>query len=244
MKGETIGYIRNIIPFSSVDGPGNRTAVFLQGCNLNCLYCHNPETIEIPRPNTEVEGVSTLRPLDLIKEIEPYFDYISGITFSGGECTVQGAFLAEACELLKEKGQHVLIDTNGKINKETLERLMPTVDGFMLDIKAFSPEKHMALTGHGNESILITMEKMALANKLYEIRTVIVEGFLNNEETVEAVSKFIAEKSPTTRYKLIQYRPHGVRETYIQSLKSPDRTQMAKLYKLAHDFGVREIILL
>lgn len=238
------GFIRNIIPFSSVDGPGNRTAVFLQGCNFNCWYCHNPETIQLATSDNPIEGVQELTPEELCYQLRPYYDFTSGITFSGGECTVQGEYLIACCEQLKNEGQHILIDTNGHMNESTLNRLLPIVDGFMFDIKAFDEAEHLTLTGVGNKKVLANMSQVAEAGKLYEVRTVVVPETLNNEYTITSVAAFIAMHSPQTRYKLIKYRPHGVRESYLQHLSTPDNAYMGRLYKLAKEQGVKELILL
>jgi pyruvate formate lyase activating enzyme len=238
--------VRNIIPFSSVDGPGNRTAIFLQGCNFNCWYCHNPETIQILNASNieTVEGVKVMTVEDLCATVRPYYDFTSGITFSGGECSVQGEFLAACCKQLKKEGRHILIDTNGYINQETLDRLLPVVDGFMFDIKAFDDEEHLKLTGKHNKLIWDNMIQVAQAGKLYEIRTVIVPEVLNNELTVQNVAEFIVNSSPATRYKIIKYRTHGVREMYAQQMHSPDSAYVAKLFKLAKEKGVQELIML
>ncbi len=238
------GFVRNIIPFSSVDGPGNRTAVFLQGCNFNCWYCHNPETIQIMTTGTSIDGVQEITPEELCYQLRPYYDFTSGITFSGGECTVQGEFLTACCQKLKDEGQHILIDTNGHMNDAVLNALLPFVDGFMFDIKAIDEAEHKTLTGVGNQTILKNMAKVAAAGKLYEVRTVVVPDTLNNEHTVKTVADIIAKTSPQTRYKLIKYRPHGVRETYLNQLNTPDNAYMGKLFKLAKEQGVKELILL
>jgi pyruvate formate lyase activating enzyme len=238
-----IGYLRNIIPYSAVDGPGNRTVVFLQGCNLNCLYCHNPETIQIASTTNLIEHVKQVTVEDLCERLRPYYDFTSGITFSGGECTLQSEFLIAVCGQLRAENRHILIDTNAYANAETIAQLIPLVDGFMVDIKAYEDSEHIELTGKSNQIILKNLSMIAQAKKLYEIRTVIVSELLSNEMTVKAVSEFIADKTPQTRYKLIKYRPHGVRNEYINQMKSPEAAYMGKLFKLAKDSGVGDIIL-
>lgn len=238
------GYLRNIIPFSAVDGPGNRTAVFLQGCNLNCWYCHNPETIEIASDSNPVSGSELISAKALCERIMTYADFTSGVTFSGGECSVQSDFLIEVCRLLKEKGRHILIDTNGYMNEATLEQLIKTTDGFMFDVKAFQEADHLKLTGKSNDKILANLNRAAEAGMLYEVRTVILPELLDNEATVTAVANFIGQKSPETRYKLIRYRSHGVREDYVKQMTPPETAYMAKLFKLAKEQGAGEVILL
>lgn len=238
-----IGYLRNIIPYSAVDGPGNRTVVFLQGCNLNCLYCHNPETIQIASMTNLIEHVQAVMVEELCKMLRPYYDFTSGITFSGGECTLQSDFLIAVCHQLKAENRHILIDTNAYANVETITQLIPLADGFMVDVKAYDDLDHIKLTGKSNQIVLKNLATIAAAEKLYEVRTVIVSDLLSNEVTVKAVSEFLASNSPRTRYKLIKYRPHGVRTEYANLMKSPDAAYMGKLFKLAKDSGARDIIL-
>lgn len=248
------GYLRNVIPFSAVDGPGNRTVIFLQGCNLNCWYCHNPETIEIassvslsePAASTSnnLQGVKSVSVEELCERLRPYYDYTSGITFSGGECTLQSEFLIAACQQLYNEGRSILIDTNGYAAEETYRRLLPLVEGFMFDLKAYDEAEHIKLTGKSNQPILKNMDLVAKEGKLYEVRTVIVPEVLSNEATVRAIAKFIREKSPHTRYKLIKYRPFGVRDAFVNLMTTPDGAYMAMLFKLAKEAGAQDIILL
>ncbi len=237
-----VGFVRNIIPFSAVDGPGNRTVIFLQGCNLNCWYCHNPETIQIFE--NEGDGVKALEVSALVKEVKKYQDFISGVTISGGECSVQSTFLIELCKALKAEGIHILIDTNGLMSEMTLEQLESCVDGFMFDVKAEDEVVHKALTGASNTVIQRNMLKIAQREKLYEIRTVIYAQMQSPEKTIDFVSRFITEWSPQTRYKLIQYRAHGVRSEFIEQLGEVSRSEMAKLFKRAMDRGVKTVILI
>lgn len=232
-------YFRNVIPFSAVDGPGNRCVIFLQGCNLNCMYCHNPETIAIGM-QAEVTQVTVE---ELWQTIEPYMDFVSGVTISGGECTVQGEFLLEFCKLLKAKNISVLIDSNGLMSEERLVALMAVSNGFMFDVKSANQKAHQSLTGVGNELILNNVSKAIIEGKVYEIRTVLYEKSEQMDETVDWVSKLIVDKSPECRYKLIQYRNHGVRREFAEQLKGLTKAEAALYFKRAKDHGVKNAIL-
>lgn len=232
-------YFRNIIPFSAVDGPGNRSVIFLQGCNLNCLYCHNPETIAIGG-QPEVTEVSVL---ELWEKIEPYQSFISGVTISGGECTLQGDFLVAFCRLLKETRIHVLIDSNALMSETRLMELMEVCDGFMFDVKAVNAASHQLLTGVSNERILSNVALAAKHHKVYEIRTVMFEKEPETEETIDWVSHLIVEVDPQIRYKLIEYRNHGVRAEHQSKLKGITKAEAAQYFKRAKDNGVKNVIL-
>lgn len=235
------GYVRKILPFSSVDGPGNRTIIFLQGCSFRCGYCHNPETIALGSAITTGE-VQLRTPEEIVQEVMKFKNFISGVTLSGGECTLQPEFLLALVQALKKEAFHILIDTNGDFDQAYYERLRPWVDGFMLDVKSVDPSAHKTLTGEDNKKVLENLHRMANDQTLYEVRTVIVPDWPDNAATVEHVSQVLASKSPGTRYKLIRFRPHGVVGLY-REIPMPTEPEMEKLKSLALNTGLSQVIL-
>lgn len=275
------GLVNRIIPFSFVDGPGNRTAIFLQGCNFNCLYCHNPETINTcnncgvcveacPYGALSMEDNRVIWDKDIceecdecikvcgrnstpkvmemtvdqvVKEIEKVRAFISGITVSGGECTLQPKFLTELFKEVKKLGLTTFIDTNGYIPLKNMEELLEVTDMAMVDMKSYDSEEHQTLTGKDNKTVLENIKFLASIGKLYEVRTVIVPEVLDNCYNVAKISKLISDLDPNIRYKIIKFRPLGVRENLIKSY-SPSNETMDKLYNLAKGNGLNNIILL
>jgi pyruvate formate lyase activating enzyme len=276
----TKGLVNRIIPFSSVDGPGNRCAIFLQGCNFNCLYCHNPETISICNgcgscvvtcpysalsiyENRVVWDKSICQkcdeclkacnsnsspkalymdPLDVVNEIRKVKSFISGITVSGGECMLQVPFLTELFTEVKKMGLTTSTDTNGSISFFEQEELVNVMDSAMVDVKSYSPDEHKFLTGMDNSIVLENVKFLADINKLYEIRTVIVPNVLNNYYNVDMISKLITSLNPNVRYKLIKYRPIGVRTHLIKSYIPTDDI-MNELSRLATNNGCKNVVL-
>lgn len=234
--------VNNIIPFSAVDGVGNRMIVFFQGCNFNCLYCHNPETIPF-YPVEDYEEGFVMTADDILKRVKEQMPFIRGVTISGGECTASFDFLLETVQRLKEENIHILIDTNGFVSEDKIERLVPFVDGFMLDIKAIDPLEHMALTGVSNELVLKAFYKMYTLGKLLEVRTVILGNLVNSEETVKCVSKMIVEMGGRIPYKLIAFRKHAISEKG-QFLEVPSKEMMTALKNQALTIGVKTVITL
>ena len=125
--------INRIIPFSSVDGPGNRTAIFLQGCNINCKYCHNPETRKMcvqcdtcihVCPNYSSPRTCEMTPEEVYAKVKKQIPFIRGISVSGGECMLHPDFLTELFRLAKQDGLGTLIDSNGNISFEDYPELM------------------------------------------------------------------------------------------------------------------------
>ena len=200
-----VGRIRQIIDSSAIDGPGNRTVIFFQGCNFNCHYCHNPETISSGNSEQDME---LLEVLERIKKNRPF---IRGITASGGECSLQDVFLKELFLGTKKMGLSNFIDSNGSIAFWEFPDLMALTDGVMLDIKATDAKSHLRLTGKKNNVVMKNAKYLASIGKLYEVRTVMVKDELNNQETVEEVCSLLqAYLDQPIGYKLIPFRPHGV----------------------------------
>lgn len=274
------GLINRILPFSSVDGPGNRTVIFLQGCNFNCLYCHNPETIkrcnscgrcveycpynalsykdnkviwnkhmckhcdkciEACKSNSLPRAVN-MTVDEVMKEIIKVKPFISGITVSGGECTLQSDFVTELFKRVKEIGLTTFLDTNGGILLYEENKLIKYMDMAMFDLKSYETEEHKFLTGMDNGIVIKNIKYLSRLNKLYEIRTVIVPEVLNNYNNVDMISKLIAKLNPKIRYKLIKYRPMGVRTELFHSYQPSDE-MMKELYNLAVKNGCSSVVL-
>ncbi len=196
------GYINKIIKSSIVDGFGNRIAIFMQGCNFDCWYCHNPETIPL-------KTGQVYTPQELLTEIEKYFSFVDGITFSGGEVLLQQEFLLQFLKLLN-KQCNVLIDTNGGV--EIDDEIIALVDGFMLDVKCVDDNEHRKLTTKSNEVVLRNLEKLNNLNKLYEVRTVLYPGY-DHQNTINYVKSVIGD---SVIYKEITYHSYGVREEFAK----------------------------
>ncbi len=273
------GVINRILSNSAVDGCGNRAVVFMQGCNFNCLYCHNPETInhcggcgvciDACQQNALTLGdngveynpalctfcddclkacsqnssprTQNLSPTQTMKIIAKNREFISGVTVSGGECSLQLDFVTELFTLAKADGLHTLADSNGSIDYSNKDEFLAVCDGVMLDVKAYDNEEHLKLTGRDNLTVLANLEFLARAGKLSEVRTVVVPEVLDNHNTVAQVSRIIAAINPQIRYKLIRYREHGVRRDLISSY-TPNDEYMAELSNLACQNGCQEVL--
>lgn len=274
--------VNKIIPFSSVDGPGNRTAIFLQGCNFNCMYCHNPETIQTcihcgACLKVCPTGAITRKPItgnivydpqiccgcdaciqncphgsspktrymsaeQVMKQVRRNMPFIRGITVSGGECTRQRDFLVELFTMAKKESLNCLLDSNGSYDFRSDPELMTVTDGVMLDIKAFSGEEHRMIAGVSNEMVIQNAIYLAQEGKLPEIRTVVVPGLFDVQETVKCTVELLScwQDCSPTRYKLISYRPMGVRREY-QFLQSPSKDDMEELKKYVRSLGWKSV---
>ncbi len=272
------GLVNRILPFSSVDGPGNRSVIFLQGCDFDCLYCHNPETINLCNHcgrcveacpygllslvNKKITWnkqacrqcgkclracnrnsspkVVRMNVDEVVQEIIKVKSFISGITVSGGECTLQLEFLTALLNKIKKIGLTVFIDTNGSVPLYDKEELVDVMDMAMIDVKAYDPKEHEKLTGMDNKIILENVKCLAEINKLYEVRTIIAPGILNNQYNVDMISKMLTTLNPQIRYKLIKYRPIGVRTELVDSYLPTDE-MMNELIDLALNNGCKDV---
>ncbi len=237
--------VRKIIPFSAVDGVGNRTAIFLQGCNLDCKYCHNPETRALHDPS-----VVWQTPAQVFAQVQRQVPFIRGVTVSGGECMLYPAFVRALFALCKGAGLGTLIDSNGTIPFADLPDLLAVTDGVMLDVKAFAPADALALTGAGNAAVLQNARFLAQQGKLAELRTVVVPDLCDAAQVVAGIADYLAAQDEggavplgAVRYKLIAYRPHGVRAAY-RDMQPPTPAQMQTLAALAKSKGFGEVIVL
>ncbi len=188
-----IGYIHSKESFGTVDGPGIRYVLFMQGCPMRCLYCHNPDT-------WERSGGSAVTVEEIIEEYwnNRHFYKDGGITVTGGEPLLQIDFITELFAAAKKKGIHTCIDTSGityngndAAGLDKLDRLMSLTDLVMLDIKHIDPEKHKELTAHSNERILAFAKYLEARNIPLWIRHVVVTGYTDKEEDLFALGRFI-----------------------------------------------------
>ena len=207
---QPLGLLADVVPFSWVDGPGNRFAVFVQGCNLDCLVCHNPHTMPLQTPRARTVTVQ-----ELVDEVRPLAAYLSGVTVSGGEATLQAPFVAAWFDALRaDPGTEHLtrfVDSNGCCDDAVWDLLLPRTEGVMLDLKALDLGTHLELTGHSNFSVLRSLDRLALAGKLAEVRLLVVPGRNDTEDALRRTGEYVASHAPGVPVRVIGFRPHGVR---------------------------------
>lgn len=207
---QPLGLLADVVPFSWVDGPGNRFAVFVQGCNLDCLVCHNPHTMPLRTPRARSVTVA-----ELVDQVRPLAAYLSGVTVSGGEATLQAPFVAAWFDALREDPATArltrFVDSNGCCDDDAWDLLLPRTDGVMLDLKALDLGTHLELTGRSNFSVLRSLDRLAIAGKLAEVRLLVVPGRNDSEDVLRRTGEHIAARAPGVPVRVIGFRPHGVR---------------------------------
>ena len=188
------GRIHSLESFGTVDGPGTRFVVFVQGCPMRCAYCHNPDT-------WEMNAGTLMEPSYIIEQYEKneaFYGNGGGLTVTGGEPLMQVDFVTELFTLAREKNIHTCIDSSGiafnpdnasLINK--LDKLMSLTDLVMLDIKHIDPEKHKELTSQPNDGILAFAEYLNEKHVDMWIRHVIVPGITDDDKYLYQLGYFI-----------------------------------------------------
>jgi pyruvate formate lyase activating enzyme len=153
---------------------------------------------------------------DVMLQVRRSAPYIRGVTASGGECTLQNEFLIELFTEVRRLGKTCLIDSNGSFDFERDPRVLSVSEGVMLDVKAVEPKWNETLISYPRDTVLKNLDYLLRAGKLYEVRTLIFPGRdAENEETVRYVAEHIRDRC---FYKIIRYRPYGVREPYRKLL--------------------------
>ncbi|WP_429172862.1 YjjW family glycine radical enzyme activase [Aeromonas rivipollensis] len=255
-KGGRTATVSRWLPFSCVDGPGNRLVLFLQGCNFRCPGCHNPHTIGLcdhcgdcvpgcpsgalvlnegrvrwqaslcthcdrcldacPRSaSPKTHQMSVAEVLVLLRRYGPL---LTGITVSGGEATTQLPFVVALFAAIKAAPDlaHLtcLLDSNGSLGETGWQRLLPVLDGAMIDLKGWRESVHHSLTGQGRERVLASLQLLALAGKLAELRLLQVPGrsdFLDARGELDAgLAAFLQTLGPVP-IRLNGFRHHGGR---------------------------------
>lgn len=206
------GQIHSFESFGTVDGPGIRFVVFLQGCPLRCLYCHNPDSWGKGGETYDAETVAKRA-----MRYKNYFGDKGGVTVSGGEPLMQIDFVTELFTLLKANGIHTCIDTSGITfnpnSEESVkkhERLLTVTDLVMLDIKHIDDEACKKLTGHSNAHTLAFAQFLSEKGKAMWIRQVLVPGYTDEEETLKKTRAFIDGLSTVEKVEVLPYHTMGV----------------------------------
>lgn len=188
------------------DGPGLRLVVFLQGCPYRCLYCANPDTIAFEGGTpTEVEDI-VMRAVNQ----KPFFGKKGGVTFSGGEPTVQAKELIPLFARLKEEGINICLDTNGGLWNADVESLLKMTDLVLLDCKQFNDSRHMALTGRSNVRTLKTAEWLEQNGRPFWLRYVLVPGISDFEEDIRALGEHFKGFRMLKRVEILPYHTLGI----------------------------------
>lgn len=204
-----LGRIHSFESFGTVDGPGIRFVIFLQGCPLRCLYCHNPDT-------WAYEEGTEYSVEEVVSEVMKYKSYIKngGVTISGGDPLVQLNFVIALFSALKEEGVHTCLDTSGylysNMTQASYKRLLKVTDLILLDIKHIDNEKHKELTGQPNKPVMAFAEFLSDNKQPMWIRHVLVPGYSDDTNDLINLRKYIDTLQSVEKVEILPYHTMGV----------------------------------
>jgi pyruvate formate lyase activating enzyme len=272
--------INKIINLSVVDGPGARSAIFVQGCNISCVYCHNPETQKLcincgkcvltcptkaltlvdkkviwdeskcvscdtclkQCPHYSSPKIRYLTASESIEILKPNFDFIRGISVSGGECSLYIDYLTELFSLAKQYNLTCLMDSNGTTDLQKETKLMSVCDGVMLDIKSWTLSNYQKITNsNSNSNVIANLKYLALANKLEEVRIVCLDG-VDVYAIIDNIVKSVPNNYEDIKLKLITFRNNGVKGA-LEKAKSPSFELMSEYKDYASKYFKTVLIL-
>ena len=201
---DMLGKITDLETMGASDGPGVRLVLFLSGCKLRCMYCHNPETWNINGFRREISSQDVL---DVYNKYKVYYNDKGGVTFSGGEPLMQSEFVLETVKLLKDNHIHTVLDTSGV--GDNYDELLKLIDLVILDVKAVDKDEYKMITGRDMADFNTFITKCQNFNKKLWIRQVIVPGVNDDESHVLQLKQFVSTLQNVERVELLPYHTMG-----------------------------------
>jgi pyruvate formate lyase activating enzyme len=230
------GRIHSIETFSTVDGPGIRSVIFLQGCPLRCQYCHNPDTW-----TTDAGQKKSVK--EIIDFLERYRGYYKasggGITISGGEPCQQPVFTKALMQECKKRGLHVALDTSGWVASPVLKDLLQCADLVLLDIKHIDPAIHRQLTGKDNTPSLQAGKIISQEGIPLWVRHVLVPGVTDDPKHLTQLAEFLRILATLQRVDILPYHRMGEHKWQelgldypLEGVTPPSKVQLAAVKEL------------
>ena len=230
------GYIHSIEPMGLVDGPGIRVVIFMQGCPLRCLFCHNPDTWK----KNENYLTTSKEIVDTVRKYRSYIEDNGGITLSGGEPLYQSEFTLDILKMCKKAGIHTCLDTSGVgYDKKYLEDILKYTDLIILDIKAIDEDNYKKMTGKSMEEFNYFLNKVQKLQKKLWLRQVIVPTINDDIDYIKRLKKYISKIRNVEKVELLPYHTMGV-DKYkklnlkyrLDNIEAMDKEKCSELEKL------------
>lgn len=248
------GRIFDIQRFSVHDGPGIRTIVFLKGCPLRCRWCCNPESqeheiqtmIQGGKEKTVGRDVTVGEVMETVRKDRIYYRRSGGgLTLSGGEALMQPEFAAALLAAAKAEGINTAIESTAFAPFGVIEKILPHLDYYLMDIKHMDSQKHKEYTRVPNELILENAEKIAKSGVSLTIRTPVIPSFNDDEEDIGAIARFASRLPGVKQMHILPYHRIGQdkyaglgREYTLAHLLPPENEKMEQLLKIVQSYGL------
>ena len=237
---EITGRVHSVETFGALDGPGIRYVLFLQGCPLRCIYCHNPDSWSFGCGKPMSVG-------EVMCDLQKYRNFIKsgGITLSGGEPLMQSRFCAAIIAECKTRGIHTAIDTSGVVSLDICEDSVREADLLLLDIKALDPELARKITGFDNYNALKMLDYRESVKKPVWIRHVLLNGYTMEEKPLRELAQFLSGYSVIEKIELLPFHKMGEYKwsaldlTYsLGEAEPPSKEQIAFAKGIMREYGL------
>jgi len=232
---EKNGRIHSFQSMGAVDGPGLRCVVFMQGCPLRCVYCHNPDT-------WDYAGGTEISPTDMVKKIlryKPYIKKTGGVTVTGGEPLMQPAFTAELFRLLHEQEIHTALDTAGIGDLHQTQNVLAHTDLVLADVKFLSEQEYRRYCGGSFTAVVRFLDSVEEKGIPMWIRHVVIPGLNGREEDILALKEFLGKYKTVKKVELLPFRKLCLEKYEAIGIKFPladvpecTKEQIDHLYRL------------
>ena len=246
--------ISNIQHFSVGDGPGIRTIVFFKGCLMRCAWCCNPESQSCEIEEMSEKGkiktvgydvtVDDIMP-ELLSDVTYYRRSGGGITLSGGEFLLQVDFAEALLSRCKSEGLHAAVESTANLPFDVIQRVLPYIDLFLLDIKHTDSEKHREYTGHKNERIMENARLIAESGTELIVRTPVIPGFNDTDKEIREIARFAKGLPGVKEHHLLPYhrlgsdKYSGLGRSYaMQGVEPPEKARMEYLRSVSEETGL------
>ncbi len=251
----TTGMIHSFETFGALDGPGLRFVVFLEGCPLRCVFCHNRDMLDLK----DYMKMTPAQLLATVLDYKPYFGKKGGVTVSGGDPVFQPKFVLEFLKLCRKNGIHTTLDTSLFTSEKNLKTLVPYTDLFMVSLKHFDSEIHRCLTGVPNEIILKNIhtlnniieqgKKLKKATPRLWFRYMVLPGYTDTSKNLKALVEFLHK---TKNWELIELLPYHTYGAYkweklglkytLSDIKPPEIKDILKIKKMLEKEGFKVLL--
>lgn len=229
------GYFMEPQNFTVNDGDGIRTIIFMAGCPLRCKWCSNPEGQYVN--NCLVKEYSVYELLKIIERQEIFYKYSNGgVTFSGGEATIQQDVLRELVNRLYDKAINLAIETSGYFEFNELKDVLQKIDLIFIDIKHMDEDKHLMFTGVSNKKILENVKRLNELNSNVVVRVPLIEGVNADDENIINTAKFVKRNIVNPKIELLPYHRFGDEKYEVLGIDKPSRE-----FKKPSDEKIKEL---
>lgn len=209
--------IHSIETLGTHEGPGIRLVLFLQGCPLRCIYCHNPDTQEVKKN----KSINLSQIQKLLEKQKPYLGKEGGITFSGGEPLLQAKSLIPICKELKNQEYHITIDTAGFTLNDSVKELLNYVDLVLLDVKQANEEKYTQITKGKYETFQQFLDYCEKQKKSIWLRYVLMPQFTDSKEDIELIGEKFQNLSCIQRIEILPYHSTAIEKYSLLGVDYP-----------------------